>query len=147
MGEQQSVRIATSSRSRRRPRDREARRVEPLRPDPASCAAPSTRRINVNKEGIGKVERERSAEPTGSERSRSPDRVGGESPPAHGWTVTLLSESHPENSSRAGGALRAVIRLHEIVLRYGQLVDVIETFYGSKYILEGDLRCAARTRG
>jgi hypothetical protein len=29
------------------------------------------------------------------------------------------------------------------VLQSGQLVDVVESFYGSKYIVEGDLRCSS----
>jgi ribosomal protein S25 len=65
----------------------------------------------------GYVEPSGSGESAGSEIGLDPDRGGGEeAPPAHRRVVYLLSELHPELTSRPGGALEAAIPLHEIVL-------------------------------
>ena len=64
----------------------------------------------------------------------------------------LLSPGHPvgRNKSRVfAGCGYAQHNADDLIaelkriLQYGQLVDVVESFYGSKYIVEGDLRCSA----
>jgi hypothetical protein len=64
----------------------------------------------------------------------------------------LLSPDHPvgRNKSRVfascgytqQNADELIAELKRI-LRHGQLVDVIESVYGSKYIVRGDLRCSS----
>jgi hypothetical protein len=63
----------------------------------------------------------------------------------------LLSPDHPvgRNKSRvfAGcgyGQRNAEDLIAELkrILQHGQLAEVVESFYGSKYIVEGELRCS-----
>jgi hypothetical protein len=70
----------------------------------------------------------------------------------HGY---LLSPDHPVGRHKARvfaccGYARQnadeLIAELKRVLQYGQLVDVVESFYGSKYIVEGDLRCFSGDR-
>ena len=71
----------------------------------------------AEKEGLGfRVEPGGSAGPSGSEAGTQPGREGGETPPAHGGTVYLLSELQPGHGARAGGPQGGAMPLHEIVL-------------------------------